>query len=451
MRLPGFDWTKAGYARFSVQIISSSEARYGVEELLAALPPLPPTAETAFGHHNKCSGITTTALIVVSKRQQATSFPSMSHVIEYLKQQDLGRYLGLGPDLRGTARKVNCPFHTDTKASATLARDAVSGRWLFCCHSSNCGVKGSIIDLTMRNLNTSDPGAALRHLMQQFNLRVETGWKAREEAILNRNIAILDAHDAFLAQYPSLMRWIGKVAQDLNLRLRWAKELLLSERFQVGGRAVFFLSLREMERRTRKWDQQPRQFGRHSQRIDRYCLLGLMRKIPDCQIPAKILREAHKHQGHRAHRIQFYSFPEFTPAVLKQADERACKLIEAGASVRGVSRQLVVDLFGEALAQQVYPQRSRQTPDANKAFSERVETVVLSQIGADGYSTSGRIRSGVEAGLFGKTLTHRRIERVLPGILARNGLKKVTATKAMKERLSIGGAGYPKVIVPRSK
>jgi len=445
MRLPGYDWTKQGYVRFPVYVVFSTGTRYAIEDLSGALPALSIQEKGAFGHHNKAVVDQTTALIVVSKRQPPVVLSSMADVIKYLKTQSLADYLGIKPDHRGT---TSCPFHADTTPSATVAQDTASGHWLFCCHSTRCGVKGSIIDLTMRIMNTTDTTAVLRHLMERFNAQIDTGWKVQEEAILEANMAVISSPDELKVMYPSLYRWIGKVSQDLCEKLLWAKSLLISERLSVNGRAIFFLSLREMERRAKGEEELPRQFGRQSQRVDRYCLLGLMRKLSDGEIPATVLKAAREYQGRRTHRIQFYCFPAYTADVLKRADERACKLIEAGASVRGVSRQLTIDLFGQKAGAEVYPQRSRCTQGISDAFMEQVESVVTEQIAAAGFVTVRGIRGALAA--KSQSLTHRRIERVLPGILARRGLVKVTANQAMKDKYNIGGAGYPKVIVPGS-
>jgi len=81
-------------------------------------------------------------------------------------------------------------------------------------------------------------------------------------------------------------------------------------------------------------------------------------------------------------------------------------------------------------------------------FRKEVQSVVLELISTQGYATVSRIRDAMCA--KAESVTHRRIERVLPGILARHGLLKMTSNKTMKERLCIAGAGYGKVILPRN-
>lgn len=441
MRLPGFDWTKAGYERFPVRVVSVNNRRFSIDELFGSLPEAGEHEET-IRHHNKCGGNATTALIVVSNPEdEPVVVSSMDEAITYLKAQDLRQYLGVAD-----SAAVNCPYHDDTTPSASVGREEGSGHWLFCCHSSRCGVHGSIIDLVMHELGTADAGKALNRLMAKFNLKVDTGWKGREEAVLDANIEVLNDEEALSTGYPYLYRWIGRVRSDLVLKLRWAKDCIRSERLQVDGRHVFFLSLREMERRSKGARDLPRHFGRQSQRVDRYCLLGLMRKVPDHEIPEKVLKEARARQGRQAHHIQFYMFPAYTPTLLNAANRRARSLTDAGASVRGVSRQLIVDLFGQETAEEVYPQHADEPGAAAREFAAAVEAHVIADIETLRYTTASRVREALQG--HSQSLTHRRVERVLPGICQKHSLIRVVANQQMKDRLGIAARGFPKVIIP---
>jgi hypothetical protein len=441
MRLPGYDWTKPGHERFPVRVVSVKDKRFRIEELFGALQT-PKTNEGTIRHHNKCGGSSSTALIVVSNPDaDEIVVSSMEEAIAYLKTRDLRQYLGVG-----SSGPFHCPYHNDRSPSASIGRDEGSGHWLFCCHSSRCGVNGSIIDLAMQELSTSDAGAALKVLMKRFNIVVDTGWKQKEAAILDANIGVLSDPDTLSSLYPYLYRWIGRVRNDLMMRLHWAKGCIRTERLQVEGRHIFFLSLREMERRAKDRRELPVHFGCHSQRVDRYCLLGLMKKVPDADIPDDVLADARERQGRRAHRIQFYSFPEYTPTLLSAANQRARSLVDAGVSVRGVSRQLIMDLFGEQVGAEVYPQRADTPGTAACEFAAAVEAHVIADIKTLRYTTASRVRKALKG--HSQSLTHRRVERVLPGICQKNSLIRVVANQQMKDRLGLAARGFPKVIVP---
>ena len=457
LRLPGFDWVKAsaGYARFHVQVIHSSAQRYRIDELLAVLPQgtedqakkAQKAKDDGICAHNKCECTYTLALIVGAERHgEPVTFPCVTDAIEYLKKQDLGQYLGLSSRTDTKGQIVPCPFHNDTNPSAGVYRSR-DGDWMFRCHA--CGVGGTIIDVAMKILNCHEP-LAVKHLFEQFKIRVDTGWKKRQEEMLQGNIAVLENTEV-IQSYPSLCRLIRRIRSDLISKLRLARGYIVSERHQYQDRVMFFASLRHFHRVSRGRHDSPRYCNRQNEKVDRYCLLGLLQKLPDEHIPPELLTEARRRQflDRRAYRIQCYSFPAYTPELLKRADERACVLIQAGASVRGISRELVQGLYGDQVAREVYPQRQTEKLTAStKAFTAAVEKVVLEEITAKGYTTAGAVRLAMAGTSNWPSVTERRIEKCLPGLLGRYGLKKLTCTRAMKERLGIRNAGYPKVIVP---
>jgi hypothetical protein len=179
-----------------------------------------------------------------------------------------------------------------------------------------------------------------------------------------------------------------------------------------------------------------------------------MHKLADDQMPPELLARANALRGDQGqrYRIQCYAFPAFTKDVLKVAEGRARKLIEAGASVRGISYELITDLFGRELAERVYPQRRRKMGgDGGIAFRGVVEEVLRHDIARRGYSTIGDIRLALHGYHEWASVTERRIAKCLPGILAKNNWVKVTCDKGSKEKLGIAAAGYPQVIVPATQ
>jgi hypothetical protein len=357
-------------------VVSVTPERYTAERLLEGLPVAeseltPDSAKkrtVAIKHHNKCSGVLTTALIVVPERQgEPITFTTMDEAIEYLKKLNLPEHLGLSAHSSEAPQPVLCPFHNDTSPSATISRDPTTGHWLFYCHSGGCHIAGTIIDLTIKAIGATDPGAAIARLMAQYDIQIQSEWKDRHKLILQAN-------------------W-----DRMGDTKRLAKEFVVSERLQCDGLPVFFISLRELERRMKGHDEEYPHFGRQGRFIDRYCLLGLLRKLPDAALPADTLQQARRHQGRRrSYRIQFYQFPEYTDDVLRRADERARRLIEAGASVQGVSKQLIRDLFGAELADEVYPQ-STQRPtnggDGSKCRTRAGEKCLRVEVDKSGHGS----------------------------------------------------------------
>ncbi len=54
--------------------------------------------------------------------------------------------------------------------------------------------------------------------------------------------------------------------------------------------------------------------------------------------------------------VQFYAFPEYFPTLLQEADNTMKTLKECGVRMNAVSRDLIVEIFGEEKARLIYPQ-----------------------------------------------------------------------------------------------
>jgi hypothetical protein len=251
-------------------------------------------------------------------------------------------------------------------------------------------------------------------------------------------------------RYPYLYRLIGRIRGDLSSKLRLAQDYLVSERSQVAGQAIFFSSLRHFHRVATGQTEHPRYSNRQNEKVDRYCLLGLMRKLPDAEVPPGLLQDAIRRrlkQGHK-YRIQFFTFPAYTTELLDRANYRACRLIEAGVSVRGISSELIAGLFGDDVVCDVYPQIGDVQPSvAQVEFGAAVEQSLLSAVESKDYATIRQIRADMRRYDQWASVTARRIEKCLPAILIRLKLTKRTCDRQMKKSLGIGGSGYPKVIV----
>ncbi|MDZ4797610.1 MAG: CHC2 zinc finger domain-containing protein, partial [Bryobacteraceae bacterium] len=395
LRLPGFDWVKAGRgcARFQVRVVDCQKHRYTAEEMLRVLPmvperDLPPVRICA---HNKCECNTSLALIVGAyPATGSTSFPTIADAIDHLKRQDLGVLLGLTTVTAKNGQAILCPFHDDHRPSAGVFR-AGSGHWLFKCHV--CPISGTIIDLTM-HIRKCNESAAIGHLLHDYGITIDTGWKDLQRAILERNLLLLNDAQALKGSYPALHRLIGRVLGDLISKHFLAQRFIVSERSQSDGQVVFFASLRHFHKVAAGKDHQPRYFNRQNEKVDRYGMLGLMHKLPDNRVPPHLLEQARRRQvaSKHARRIQFYSIPEYTDAVLRTADLRARRLIDRGASVRGVSWEMIESVFGRALAEEVYPQRMGER---STTFCAKVQQVVRCAVEANGYTTTHEIRSAM--------------------------------------------------------
>lgn len=458
MRLPGYSWNKpgSGCEPFHVDVLECKGDRYKLDDILTKLPPIneinmvgKEPLRRAVQDHNKCSGITKALNVVLDPPPSSTTMKSYPEGINYLKKQDLGQFLGLGPSST-VSRIITCPFHEDKTPSGSLTQSPGTGFWRYKCFSGRCGVSGSIIDLTMRRPETPTWEKAIRYLFDLYSIKVKTDWRQEQETLLEYNLSLLDDADQ-LSEYPSLFRIIRRVLPDLKAKIRLARQYLVSDRLQdEDGCAIFYCSLRQFHQFTSKKREHPKYFNRQNQKVDRFCLLGLLKKLPDDAIPEELLKKAREVQYSRkfANRVQFYSIPVYTDSVLQNANTRARILVEAGASVRGISSSMIRDLYGPQVAQEVYPQLKHIQPSsAETALREKIVQALEVFIADQGYCRIQDIRHALMNTKEWRSVTDRRIDRLLPGIFRELGLRKVICNKELKDRLRIQAVGYPAIIL----
>lgn len=457
MRLPGFDWVKpqSGLPRFLVKVISGNGDRYTLQAVLATVEVVPdrfcsgsclsstqnpsPNSTVVDGRicaHNS-TGVLNTPDIVGS--YPAT--PIAEDITSLKKNIDLAQWLTDQVKRTVTTGTTVCPFHNDTNPSAGVFRGK-DRTWLFRCHS--CGITGSIIDMAMKVWGC-DARTAIRYLVGTGGAPVDPLKCQVLLDLLDRNIEIITGLEK--QTYPGLWRLLHRVRSDLISKLKVASEAVKTSGLEIHGQPLFFSSLRWLSGASRGLDGLADWPSRQNEKVDRYCLLGLLRKLPDTDIPDRLLQKARQHQGDRQYRIQFYCVPDYTATVLIEAEKRAQSLLSTGSSVRGISYQLLESVFGKARADEVYPQQGVGNSERARSFAAKVELAIQAAITDKGYATMADIRKSLEAEGNG-SVRSRRIEKCLPSVLANNKLVRRICNGEMKKRLKIPGTGYPKVIVP---
>jgi hypothetical protein len=180
---------------------------------------------------------------------------------------------------------IRCPFHVDTNPSGSVFRNPSTGHWFFKCQSSRCGVAGTILDVARHLHGFPGEATTLRHLFAQYRITINTGWKEKQRALLDGNIAVLNDLSGWREKYQNLYRFLWRVRHDLISKLRWFRDHVESEKLRVGDEAIFFASLRQFHRLAAKKEEHPKYFNRQNEKVDRYCLLGLLRKVADHDLP----------------------------------------------------------------------------------------------------------------------------------------------------------------------
>jgi hypothetical protein len=279
-------------------------------------------------------------------------------VIEYIKQQNIAEYLSKCEKITLKENDYNnknkiyirCPLHDDTTPSGSIYRRDEDGYYYYKCHSKVCGYgPGTIIDVVQKihRLSRYD---AVKLLIEQYNIKIDDKWKTEYKEVLEQNIKIIDNIGQYKDKYPNLYRYIHRIKEDLVSKLRFAQSHIALK--SVAGEPMFICSLLEFEKLKTKG--MANDIGRQNERIDRYCLLGLMRKLPDREVTAGILFNAYGNRKKiqktnnikNMSRTQIYTIPEYSEILLIEADKTAALIKTHGVRMNRISFDLISNIYG---------------------------------------------------------------------------------------------------------
>jgi len=409
------------------------------------------TSSRGFRPYNNNRTKGTSAIIVGPKTPSPKKKLIMSTVNEavgYLKTVNLFEYLELtNGNMSENELVICCPFHNDNIPSAKIYNN--DGHYMLTCFSDKCSFKtGTIIDV-VKHERQCDESEAISFLLKHYNIEIDKSWIENKKDMLTENISTIKKLSENKDKYPDLYRCISRIRDDLITKLRFAREKIIAQ--TENGDVLFFCSLREFDRRSKFMITKRRGHNGQNLKVDRYCLLGLMKKLGKEEIPKTMWKRAEEEQKFDYH-IQFYSIPEYTDDILSKADEIAKTLKQFNASLNSISRSLVKTVFGEERARELYPQvETDEFSKSNIQFETEVEQVLMPDIQSKGYGRVSEIIEKMTEKHDWASVTNRRVRRCLPGLMLKHNLVMVSVNKELKEKYGIGGLGYPRIIVGKSE
>ena len=346
----------------------------------------------------------------------------------------------------GKSWTVECPFHSDASPSASIYY--YEDYCYLKCHSQNCSFGSGTLVKTVKMKDHITEGQAVIKLMKYYNIDIDdSNWKDEEDAKYIDNIKIISQCSEWKEIYPDLYRCINRIKNDLLSKILFAKDHIQLR--TSSGKSLFYCSLREFER---VYKQNPylEDQNRQNERVDRYCLLGLMEKIDESEIPYGIYRNMQEVKGKKRfkYRVQCYHIPEYTPELLQKADEIARIAKEKGIKLNSITKNSVRDVFGGNIARRLYPQSEDIKPsESGMKFLTSVEKVLLEEISMKGYTTTSIVKDRLQGSATWKSVHDRRVKEHLPGLLEKHKLVEITVNKLLKEKYKIDSKGYPKIII----
>lgn len=460
MRVPGFNWCKDVDNKFMCTLINSNDDRYYIEEVVDHLPEIH-NGKGGLRTNNKHQRIPLVVIdgannpkhtnenieLIKTKNVQALHqlidpqpiTLSRDEVWDYLKKQPLHQFLGVAE------KSFRCLIHEDNNPSAGIIINEESGHHIYYCGSSNCGFKGTIIDVTERltGLNQFDTLSFLRKVYKiEF---AETEWGKNQREALECNQELING-PTIHELYPEVYKLAKNYLPLIDTLHQIAKQHIHSETFSdPSGRPVFFVSIRELARTLKK---DSKNVAVH---LAALTYLGLVNKLSEGEIPEPFLKramdEAHKH-NHK-YMVGFYSIPFYDSEYLTFSTTKAVEFKMKGFTMKGFSREMLLLALGETEANRVFPQMAGQAiPQLNEEVTSKMELVALQLIRQKGWTTEKEILEQVKLRFKGQQrFKESQIKRILPDMYDKYLLKRVPLNNELKEKFGIDCLGFPRIII----
>lgn len=191
---------------------------------------------------------------------------------------------------------------------------------------------------------------------------------------------------------------------------------------------------------------------------------GIIRKLPDQDIPSKLLGQLKKNQTHftihgnteqrnrkRSRRSSVFELLNLMENFSK-IEERSELLIKKGLTTKGLNREWIEKNFNSKLADEVFPQDTdRHVSIDTLNFEKTLIKYALEQINKHGFVMVKKLHSYMHNKGYSKTFTDTKIKFALNDILDGYNLKRIRLTKALKKELNILGSSItssPSILVP---
>lgn len=476
MRVPNYYWCKDTNDKFKIEIIESNNVRYNIQDIMNVLPEVKgininsvktnkknnkQTNNTNFNIQaikelnseymktvvkdiegvfgvliNECNTI---FLYQYTKTPKYIARTRME-VYEIINKIDLGDFLGIDHP-----QHFKCIIHNDNNPSAGIFKGS-DGSDIYKCHSSNCGFVGGIVKVVEKLAGCSKI-EAINFIREIYGIELlQTEWQKEQIELLETNKEYLLSGKMEI-EYPELWKYVKPRVGKLICFLDLAIKNCYGEELSHDNKPVFWTSISHLQN---VFETSSRVTVNRT--INLFALLKLIDKLPEKNIPEKMLKKAKYIMAERKYKKlpNHYQIPSYDAHTLELSEKNAITLKDNNFTMRGISREWILRTFGIEVANEIYPQFKYENKIGTSIESddrtERMGIAINGLVNEKGYVLEKEIIE-IFRGKYGKTKTETQIKRSLQEILNKYDLKRVRCNKKIKEQYGIKRKGYPFVII----
>jgi hypothetical protein len=461
LRVPSYYWMKDPQSPFKTKLLESEGTRFKINDLIDSLPKIEGKAGREKSPTNKnCTFLisgpkpTPSANVemveLIENRDvealhevlnpNPINFETHEEIYDYLKEQDLSEFLGLG------GCNFNCIFHDDRTPSAGIIKNDDNGHHIYNCLSGSCNVSYNIIQV-VEQLTGMDTKSSLEFLRTVYKVDYkDSEWKQKRIACLESNEKLLLSSD-LEEEHKKLNQFVNRYSTLLLFFHKYCQKNIYTKNYTDNkGNPVFFVSNNYLASKLNK-DRKS-----ITQQVSILAYLGLIRKLPKEEIPKDLLMKSIEFAKSRNQPriISYFSIPIYNEDLIDFASKKAMEYKQYGFSVKGFGREMIYRALGEEEANRVYPQEKGKTlseKSMNNAID--IEKILMSLIEDKSWTTEKEVVEVLDE-MFGKQSYHQNmLKRISPEIIDKYALEKRRLNKELKTKLGIITNGYPNIILRR--
>jgi hypothetical protein len=354
----------------------------------------------------------------------------------------------------GEAFSCIIPDHEDLEPSASVFR-AENGTWLYKCQSAeNCPTQGR--PLTVKMLvefvgNFKGEAQSIEFLKRCFNLvLVETEFSKQQKENIDAIITAVTGTDplSFSALCPTADHNI-RFSRSLYIGiLCYARDHIQADA-EGTGQFMFYMPIRSLCKRP----DVPRSVDKIDKKMKLLIYHSLLENVPFEELPKDIQKSLKAKQTNGFNVCQYYRAPSWVAPQLLRIESQALKWKAAGYRESGICYEAFFRAEGEAVANQLYPQRKYKKLSAEAdTRHEFLVSILLDTVQAKGYATEKELSAKMQTALTERGYTYsryyasRQVKVSISEACDTYGLKKARCNAELKARFGIEAPGYPTII-----
>ncbi|KKE78123.1 hypothetical protein DTX80_17490 [Bacilli bacterium] len=344
-------------------------------------------------------------------------------------------------------KNFSCIFHDheDENPSAQIVLNS-KGEFRYICYS-HIGGKGrlnlSLIDLWSA-LKQIDIKQAIEEILAFEGIEYkESKFIIQQKEKYHFNTMRIGDLSYIKNNFPYVYKYLHLYELELRALMDYAESNLHGTKYSYKGQAVFFLSTRYASNMFAKYKRASSiNNNRAKTLLNILCTLGVMKRIPYEKLSTYVQVKAKNQNQERV--TNFYSFNQLTDYVLSVADQRAKTMQENKFKVSTMTKDILISMFGEEIAEKVFPD-GRVQSDNYKRFLETYSNIILKNIGNKGYTTKQEVIKQLHLPI-GERKKEYHFDKVINEICNLYCLEFSFANKEIKKRFNIEDRGRKRLI-----